>query len=125
METTKSLTDQERMFKLAVSLSASGTTMRIQLLLNKDYIPYWKWLTYAFRKLPGVEIYVAQLESLHATDDISQKVRIVQEICREIHQQMLSMGIVSGKGVHEYAKLLLPLVKDHDEFMQKASWMSE
>jgi len=99
--------------------------MRIQLLLNKDYIPYWKWLTYAFRKLPGVEIYVAQLESLHATDDISQKVRIVQEICREIHQQMLSMGIVSGKGVHEYAKLLLPLVKDHDEFMQKASWMSE
>jgi hypothetical protein len=98
--------------------------MRLQLLLNKDYTPYWKWLVYAFRNLPGVELYVSLLESLHTTHDVSQKVRIVQEICREIHQQMLSMGIVSGKGVHEYAELLLPLVNDHDEFTQKASWMA-
>jgi hypothetical protein len=37
---------------------------------------------------------------------------------------MLSMGIVSGKGVSEYAEYLLPLLNDYDEFTQKANWMS-
>ena len=112
---------------LAIALFLGQFTegvMRLLLLLNKDYTPYRKWLAYAFRNLTDAGHYVAQLEAMHSATDVSQKVHLVQLISHDIHQQMLSMGIVSGRGVSEYAKCLLPLVNDHDEFTQKASWMS-
>lgn len=98
--------------------------MRLLLLLDRDYTPYGKWLTYAFRQLKDAEHYAPLLEALHATPDVAQKVELVQRICQDIHQQMLTMGITTGKGTHEYARYLLPLVNDHDEFTQKASWMA-
>jgi hypothetical protein len=112
---------------LAIALFLGQFTegvMRLLLLLNKDYTPYRKWLAYVFRRLSDAESYASQLEALHATADVSQKAHLVQTISHDIHQQMLAMGIVSGNGVSEYAKYLLPLLNDYHEFTQKASWMS-
>jgi hypothetical protein len=98
--------------------------MRILLLMNKDYSPYWKWLAYSFCNLNDSPEYASLLESLHGTDIISNKVDIVQTICDRIDKRILSMGIITGKGVSEYAEYLLPLLNDHDELLLKAAWIS-
>ncbi|MFX1281127.1 MAG: DUF4037 domain-containing protein [Promethearchaeota archaeon] len=92
--------------------------MRIQFLLKKDYTPYWKWLAYEFRKLDCAQHYIPLLESLLRSDNIDKKIEIVKLICHDIHQQILSTRLISGKGAKEYAKYLLPLLNDHDEFLQ-------
>lgn len=92
--------------------------MRIQFLLTKDFTPYWKWLAYEFRKLDCAQHYIPLLESLLGSDDVAKQVELVKHICHDIHQQILSMGIISGEGVRESAKYLLPLLNDHDEIVQ-------
>lgn len=112
---------------LAIALFLGQFTegvMRLLLLLNQDYTPYRKWLAHAFRMLGDAEHYASSLEALHATPEIAQKVQLVQSISHDLHQKMLAMGIVTGNGVSEYAKYLLPLLNDHQEFTQKATWMA-
>lgn len=112
---------------LAIALFLGQFTegvIRLLLLLNKDYTPYRKWLAYAFRQLRDAESYTSSLEALHITTDISQKVELVQRISHDLHQKMVEMGVVSGNGVSEYAKCLLPLFNDYEELTQKASWMA-
>ena len=94
------------------------------LLLNKDYTPYWKWLAHEFRKLESAKQYAPLLERLLASGDTEEQVELVKRICGDIHEQILSLGIATGKGTSPFARYLLPLFNDHDEFMAKAAWMS-
>lgn len=100
------------------------SVMRIMLLLNKDYTPYWKWLAHEFRKLECAEHYAPLLERLLASSDTKEQVELVKQICHDIHERIFSLGIVTGKGTSPVAKYLLPLLNDHDEFTAKAAWIS-
>jgi len=112
---------------IAISICLGEFTegvMRMMLLLNKDYTPYWKWLAHEFRKLECAEQYAPLLERLLAPRDTDEQVELVKQLCGDIHERILSLGIVTGKGTSPFAKYLLPLVNDHDEFTAKAAWMS-
>ncbi len=59
--------------------------MRLCMLLDDDYTPYWKWLAFEFRKHEAAQSLDPLLVSLSTTSDMLQQVNNVNEICRFIH----------------------------------------
>ncbi len=71
-------------------------TMRLCLLLNDDFTPYWKWLAAEFRKLPNVEELDSWLNNLIASDDLNDQAKIVKLICRDVFSRLVNKGLVTG-----------------------------
>jgi hypothetical protein len=83
--------------------------MRIVLLMDRDFTPYWKWLPFEFRKRKDAQPYLGLLEELVSVSDIRRQVEIVQRLCAMVHRQLLDGGWVTGKGANPW---LLPLLND-------------
>ncbi|HRW08744.1 MAG TPA: DUF4037 domain-containing protein [Caldilineaceae bacterium] len=96
--------------------------MRITLLLQKDFTPYWKWLTYAFRKCDRASHYAPLLESLLGSAEPAQQATLVKHISHDIHQELVSMGIITQD--EKWTKHYLLLVNAQSELMAKAPWMT-
>lgn len=90
--------------------------MRLLLLLNRDYTPYWKWLAHEFRKLEEAPHYALSLENLIAASIIEEKVEIVLSICDQINHKMMSSGLITRENDIED---LLPLLNAHNELLAK------
>lgn len=86
--------------------------MRIVLLMNRDFTPYWKWLAFEFRKRPEAVAYVQILEELVSSKLVERQVEIVQRVCALVHQQLMDSEWVTGKGGNPH---LLPLLNDRFE----------
>ena len=86
--------------------------MRIVLLMDRDFTPYWKWLPFEFRKRKQAQPYIGLLEELVSNAGIERQVEIVQMVCAMVHRQFLDGGWVTGKGANPY---LLPLLNDKIE----------
>lgn len=108
--------------QLCLGKFAEGV-MRLALLLQKDYTPYWKWLSYAFRKSDHADRYVSRLEALLGSTATEEQVRLVLQLSHNLHQELLATGVITGQGVGEFAQYLLPLLNDHIELMAKVTWM--
>ena len=54
--------------------------MRIVLLMNRDFTPYWKWLAFEFRKRSQAQPYLPMLEELVSIRLIERQVEIVQNV---------------------------------------------
>jgi hypothetical protein len=72
--------------------------MRIVLLMDWDFAPYWKWLPFEFRKRQKAQPYIRLLEELVSIPDIERQVELVQRLCAMVHQQLLDGGWVTGEG---------------------------
>jgi len=86
--------------------------MRIVLLMSRDFTPYWKWLSFEFRKQSEAQQHVKMLEELVSIQNIERQVEIVQSVCALVHRQLLHGGWVTGEGGNPY---LLPLLNDNLE----------
>ena len=86
--------------------------MRIVLLMDRDFTPYWKWLSFEFRKRPQAAGYASLLEELVSIHAIERQVDIVQKVCGLVHRQLLDGGWVTGRGGNPF---LLPLLNDRIE----------
>ena len=53
--------------------------MRLSMLLNRDYTPYWKWLAAEFRKTSGTEQLDQSLRRLFQTHEVNEQVSAVEE----------------------------------------------
>ena len=91
--------------------------MQLQLLLQGEFVPYWKWLAFAFRQLPEAAPYVPLLEVLNTTADLDTQVNLVLEVSALTHAQLLTSGAVTGEGA---TPGLLPLLNDHIELKAHA-----
>lgn len=60
--------------------------MRLCLLLEHDYSPYWKWLAFEFRKQATASRLDPLLRALAETLDITARATLVCAICDEVHQ---------------------------------------
>jgi hypothetical protein len=83
--------------------------MRIVLLMSRDFVPYWKWLPFEFRKRAEAQTYAALLEESVSIPDMEHRVELVQTLCAMVHRQLLGGGWVTGHGANPY---LLPLLND-------------
>jgi hypothetical protein len=93
--------------------------MHMMLLLQREYTPYWKWLTREFRGLERGAHYAPLLESLLRSTDAAEQSELVAQICHDVHQELLALGVVSGRGEYQ----TMPLFNAHHELMAKATWM--
>jgi hypothetical protein len=82
--------------------------MRIVLLMSRDFVPYWKWLPFEFRKRAEAQPYAALLEELVSIPDMERRVELVQTLCAMVHRQLLDSGWVR-QGANPW---LLPLLND-------------
>ena len=60
--------------------------MRLCMLLDDDYTPYWKWLAFEFRKHSVAQFLDPLLKTLSISADISQQVDLVHEISEFVHK---------------------------------------
>lgn len=67
--------------------------MRLCLLLEHDYGPYWKWLAFEFRKRASAERLDPLLRALAETLDIAARASLVRTICDEVHQLLDQSGL--------------------------------
>ena len=101
---------------------ASGV-MRLMLLLHGDYTPYWKWLAHEFRKLDRSAHYTVLLEALLGSAETWEQVRLVKQICDDLHQEMLLTGVITGHNDHALSQYLSPLLNAQYELLARVPWM--
>lgn len=71
-------------------------TMKICMLLNEDYTPYWKWLAAEFRKLPNVVDLENWLSELSTCSDLNRQVELVEMICKDLYARLVQKGLVGA-----------------------------
>jgi Domain of unknown function (DUF4037) len=69
--------------------------LRLCLLLEGDYTPYWKWLAFAFRKCPSAAWLDDLLGQLSQGDDLKKQEELVREVCAVIHKMLDAAGLAS------------------------------
>ena len=77
-------------------------TLHVIFLLNRRYMPYYKWTFRALRGLPSLSELGAPLEYLissgNATTDVAQKQATMEQICTEISRSLEKEGLSSLSG---------------------------
>ena len=71
-------------------------TMKLCMLLNEDFNPYWKWLSAEFRKQPNVANLTTCLTDLASASDIDKQVRLVDVICQDVYSRLVEKNFVSN-----------------------------
>ena len=62
-------------------------TMKLCMLLNGDFAPYWKWLPTEFRKQPNVASLDGKLERLLRVSDTTERINLVDEVSKDIFRR--------------------------------------
>jgi hypothetical protein len=69
--------------------------LRLCLLLEGDYTPYWKWLAFAFRKCSSAAWLDDPLGQLSQGGDLKKQGELVREVCAVIHKMLDAAGLAS------------------------------
>ena len=75
----------------------SNAAMKVYFLLNKKYMPYYKWQFRALRDLPNGEHLADSLEFLISTDNSSENADIKSEIINNVAEEII--GILKEKEI--------------------------
>jgi len=71
------------------------STMKLCMLLNGDFSPYWKWLPAEFRKQPNVADLASWLTDLATTHSRKHQADLVGRICEDLYARLVREGLVS------------------------------
>ena len=89
--------------------------MRLCLLLEGDYTPYWKWLAFAFCQCHGADRLDYPLRQLSQSGDLKKRGELVREVCAMIHEMLKAAGLASQDlSIHPH-----PLFCDHVALRQR------
>jgi hypothetical protein len=69
--------------------------MRLCLLLDGDYSPYWKWLAFAFHTCPSAARLETPLRQLSESSPLQQRGEMVRAVCAVIHELLDAAGLAS------------------------------
>jgi hypothetical protein len=69
--------------------------LRLGLLLEGDYTPYWKWLAFEFRKRPSAVKLDPLVRQLSESSSLSDRAALVQEVCVLLHGTLEEAGLAS------------------------------
>ena len=69
--------------------------MRLGLLLERDYTPYWKWLAHEFRRHAVATQLDALLRKVCEPQPRADQARRVDEACRIVHELLEAAGLAS------------------------------
>ncbi|MBT6148721.1 MAG: DUF4037 domain-containing protein, partial [Gemmatimonadetes bacterium] len=89
--------------------------MRLYLVLEHQYCPYWKWLAAQFRKLRDVEEMDQWLRALTTTHNIDEQAELMGKICAEVHKRVVeAFGLEPNPTGHPH-----PLLLAHEELAEQ------
>jgi len=71
------------------------SALRLCLLLEGDYTPYWKWLAFAFSKCRSASSLGQPLRRLSESGDMKERGKLVREVCAAIHEMLKAAGLAS------------------------------
>jgi hypothetical protein len=91
--------------------------MRLVMLLEGDFTPYWKWLAFEFRKVQQASAYIPLLEQLTTSHRVDEQAEVIVVLSKLLHEQLLAAEVVTGQAANPG---LLPLLTDHFELGAKA-----
>ena len=69
--------------------------MRLGLLLERDYTPYWKWLAHEFRKQPVATQLDSPLRQVCEPQPREELARRVGQVCQIVHELLEAAGLAS------------------------------
>lgn len=85
--------------KAAAQLAANefvNAALQVIFLLNRVYLPYYKWAFRALRSLPllsgTAELLEILLEKGNSEEDAALKIRAIEEVCRLVKEELLAQG---------------------------------
>ena len=93
--------------------------MQTIFLLNKKYMPYYKWSFRAMRELPILPSLSKDIEYLLSSPNdeqsVKNKVDIIEKICDDIAQELTKQGLSdeAGNDLEKHAYAVNDKVKDH------------
>lgn len=95
------------------------SAINVVFLLNKQYIPYYKWTFRALEKLSLLSGLKNNLEFLISSDNkenASQKLSLIEEICKEITLELASQNLLDSitAEMEEAAYLVNGKIRDND-----------
>jgi hypothetical protein len=70
--------------------------MRLALLLEHDYTPYWKWLVHAFQMRAAAVEVGELLGGLCQPGPVARQAQLVGEVCRHVHEWLEAAGLASA-----------------------------
>jgi hypothetical protein len=70
--------------------------MRLGLLLERDYTPYWKWLAHEFRKQPVATQLDPRLRQVCEPQPREEQTRQVGDICRIVHELLSATELANA-----------------------------
>ena len=77
------------------------SALHVIFLLNKSYMPYYKWSFRKLRDLPELSELAKDLEHLLSSGnteaEVTEKTKIIQNICTAISQELQFQGLVKAK----------------------------
>lgn len=94
-------------------------TLNVVFLLNKKYIPYYKWTFRALAGLPILSSMKNDLEFLISSDNkenAQKKVALIEDICKQIGLELVSQDLLkqSTAEMEEAAYLVNGKIKDNN-----------
>lgn len=94
------------------------STLNVIFLLNRTYIPYYKWVFRTLKALPILSNLASDLEALISTDnsDHIQKSKLIEKICGEIkvHLENNALTTFKGDSLEAHAYSVNNKISDHN-----------
>lgn len=73
-----------------------NAAMSMAYLLNKKYMPFYKWAFRGLRDLPKVPQLSGKLEQLCASSNVAKNVALIEDICTDVRDEWRLQGIADG-----------------------------
>ena len=83
-------------------------------LLNKKYMPFYKWAHHGLQFLPILPKMYEKIASLAATTDTAISIALMEDICDDVRQEWQRQGLASGTDsfLLAYAPAILSHIAD-------------
>lgn len=100
-------------------------TISMAYLLNKRYMPFYKWAHHGLQTLPKLSFLHDKLQQLCTSQDTQQRIALIEDICVDIRDEWRLQGIVDGPNdfLITYCKDIV--AKIHDPALRAMHIMQE
>lgn len=94
------------------------STLNVIFLLNRTYIPYYKWVFRTLKTLPILSNLSTDLEILISSDNSNsaQKAQLIENVCKEIKSQLKNNALTTfeGDSLEAHAYSVNNKITDHN-----------
>ena len=88
-----------------------ASSMKLCFLLNRDFVPYWKWLHHEFRLQPDAKEVDPTLRRLARSTNADEQKRLVRKVCRYLRDRLIRQRILPRKESGDLSKVIEQLRK--------------